>query len=58
MRARIGGVAKQMETFSFFFAVELGRVVLNMADNLSGALQGSTVSASEGQSLMHMTLTT
>ena len=28
-----------------------------MADNLSTALQGSTVSASEGQSLMRMTIT-
>ena len=58
MRARISGVAKQMDCFTFFFGVELGRVVLNMADNLSAALQGSTVSASEGQSLMHMTVTT
>jgi hypothetical protein len=58
MRARIGGVAKQMDCFAFFFGVELGRVVLNMADNLSAALQGSTVSASEGQSLMQMTVTT
>ena len=28
MRARIGRVAKQMETFDFFFGVELGRIVL------------------------------
>lgn len=34
MRAHIGGVAKQMETFDFF-GVELGRIVLN---NLSKAL--------------------
>ena len=33
-------------------------MVLSMADNLSAALQGSTVSASEGQSLMHLILTT
>ena len=58
MRARIGGVAKQMETFDFFFGVELGRIVLNMADNLSKALQGSSVSASDGQSLMKMTVAT
>lgn len=43
MRACIGGVAKQMESFDFLFGVELGRMVLNMADNLSPALQGSTV---------------
>lgn len=56
MRARIGGVSKQMESFNFIFGVELGRTVLNMADNLSAALQGSTVSATEGQNLMRMTL--
>ena len=50
--------AKQIECFDFFLGIELGRKVLNMADNLSAALQGSTVSASEGQSLMSMTVTT
>ena len=56
MRARIGGVAKQMESFDFFFGVELGRKVLSMADNLSKALQGSSVSACDGQTLMSMTI--
>eukprot|EP00731_Ephydatia_muelleri_P000937 Em0001g937a len=56
MRARIGGVAKQMESFDFFFGLELGRIVFSMSDNLSIALQGSSISASEGQSLMKMTL--
>ena len=27
MRARIGGVAKQMDSFNFFFGVELGRKI-------------------------------
>ena len=57
MRAPIGGVSRQMESFNFFFGVELGRTVLNMADNLSAALQGSTIPTSEGQSLMRMTIT-
>ena len=35
MRAHIGGVAKQMESLDFFFGIELGRKVLNMADNVS-----------------------
>ncbi len=35
MKARIVGVAAQMEKFDFFFGVELGRKVLNMVDNLS-----------------------
>ena len=56
MRARIGGVAKQMESFDFFFGLELGRIVFSISDNLSKALQGSSISASEGQSLMKMTL--
>eukprot|EP00731_Ephydatia_muelleri_P014282 Em0008g2a len=56
MRARIGGVAKQMESFDFFFGLEDGRIVFSMSDNLSKALQGSSISASEGQSLMKMTL--
>ena len=58
MRGRIGGVANQMENLDFLFGIELGHMVLNMADNLSAALQGSTVSASEGQNLMSMTITT
>ena len=57
MRARIGGVARQMETYEFF-GVELGRTVLNMADNLPATLQGSTVSASEGQHIINMTVKT
>ena len=60
MRARIAGVEKQIETFDFFFGVELelGRIVLNMADNHSKALQRSSVSASDGQSLMKMMVAT
>ena len=34
MRARIGGVSRQMESFYFFFSVELGHLVLNTTDNL------------------------
>ena len=49
MRARISGVSRQMESFYFFIGIELDRTVLNVADNLSAALQSSTVSTSEGQ---------
>lgn len=52
MRARIRGVAKQMDSFNFFFGVELGHKILNMADNLSSSLQASNMSANEGQSIM------
>ena len=58
MRAQIGGVAAQMEKFDFFFGVELGRKVLNMADNLSRSLQAATLSACEGQQVVRTTLAT
>ena len=35
VRARIAGVADQMEKFEFFYGLELGRKILNMVDNLS-----------------------
>ncbi len=57
-RARIGGVAAQMEKFDFFFGIELGRKVLNMADNLSRSLQAATLSACGGQQLVKTTLAT
>jgi len=56
MKTRICGVAAQMEKFSFFFGVELGQKILNMADNLSRTLQASTLSACEGQRVVKMTL--
>ena len=51
MKARILGVASQMEKFDFFFALELGRNILCMADNLSRSLQAKLMSACEGQNL-------
>jgi len=45
-----------MESFNFFFGIELGHLVLNMTDNLSAVLQGSTVSVSEGQSIMRRSI--
>ena len=58
MQARIGGVAKQMDSFNLFFGVELGRKILTMANNLSASLQASNMSANEGQSAMKMTIKT
>ncbi len=52
MKARIVGVAAQMEKFDFYFGVQLGRKVLNMVDNLSRSLQGTRLSACEGQNLV------
>ena len=48
-----------MQKFDFFkFAVELGRKLLNMVDNLSRSLQAKTISACEGQKLVNITLVT
>ena len=58
MRARIGGVAAQMEHFDFFFGIQLGRKLLNIVDNLSRSLQAKTISAREGQTLVRMTQAT
>ena len=56
MRARITGVASQMERFDYFFGVELGRKCLSMVDNLSQALQSATMSACEGQGIVRRTV--
>ena len=56
MRARITGVASQMERFDYFFGVELGRKCLSMVDNLSRALQSATMSACEGQGIVRRTV--
>ena len=42
-------VKSQMMSFNFFFAIHLGQLVLNHADNLSATLQKFSISASEGQ---------
>ena len=58
LKARIGGVAAQMEKFNFFFGVELERKILNMTDNLSRSLETKTTSAHEGQTIVKTTLST
>ena len=58
MRARIGGVAAQMEHFDFFFGIQLGRKLLSIVDNLSRSLQAKTISACKGQNLVRMTQAT
>ena len=56
MKARIPGVAAQMTKFDFSFGVSLGLLILKHSDNLSKAMQGTDVSAPEGQKLMQMTV--
>ena len=41
-----------MESFDFLFGVQLGQILLTTTDNLPSALQGSSVSANDGQKLV------
>ena len=58
IKARIIGVAAQMKTFEFGFAVHLAEMLLRHTDNLSKTLQKDTISASEGQIVAPMMLAT
>ena len=57
MKARIQGVAAQMQKFEFFFGISLGQLVLRHSDNLSRTLQKADISAAEGQDVTAMTVT-
>ena len=52
VRARVIGVQVKMESFEFFFWHKCWQ------DNLSAALQSSTISAAEGQHLASLTVST
>ena len=58
MRSRIQGISACMTTLDFFFGVSLGELLLNHSDNLSRALQASSISAAEGQKIANMTVKT
>ena len=47
-----------METFDYYFGVRIGKLVLGHADNLSAALQKSTLSAAEGHHIATITTDT
>ena len=49
MSARCTGISAQFEQFDFLFGVFLGEKILSLADNLSKALQGKSISAVQGQ---------
>ena len=55
MKARIGGVASQMNTFEFLGGISLGNLILQHSDNLSRTLQKTNISAAEGQEVAKMT---
>lgn len=58
IKARIIGVEAQFKTYAFFFGVHLGYLILKHTDSLSQALQSPKLSASEGQHIASMTVTT
>ena len=57
-KARIRGVAAQMDSFEYFFGLVLGEMLLRHTDNLSRSLQNKKCSAAEGQTVAQMTVKT
>ena len=56
MSARCTGISAQFEQFDFLFGVFLGEKILSLADNLSKALQGKSISAVQGQHMATVTI--
>jgi len=48
-KARMMGVAMQMNTFEFYYGVSLAHLLLRHTDNLSRTLQHKNISAAAGQ---------
>ena len=57
-RAQMNGIDHQIKTLDFYFGASLLCSLLNHTDNLSKTLQHMTLSATEGQHLVRMTITT
>ena len=57
-KARINGVAAQMEKFHFLLGVIIGELILRYSDNLGQTLQKKTISAAEGQQVGRMVIDT
>ena len=49
VRSRIIGCKVQMESFKFFYGINLGTTIYSITDNLSKALQAESISAVESQ---------
>ena len=58
MKARVCGVQAMMPNFSFPFGCSLGEQLLKQTDNLSRALQDSTISTAEGYSIAQLVIKT
>ena len=56
VKSCIIGVRYQMETFDYFFGVQLGNLVLRHSDNVSKTIQKPTLSAGDCQSLAKSSL--
>ena len=58
MKARIQGVARQMQLFKFFFCLILSEMILRHSDRLSQTLQQLKLSSVEGHELAMLTVKT
>ena len=56
VKSRITAVRYQMETFDFYFGVQLGNLVLRHSDNLSKTIQKPTLSPGDCSPLLHYVL--
>ena len=54
IRARIQGVAAQMNAFEFYYACSLAEMILRHTDNLSKTLQRKDISAAEGRQVAEL----
>ena len=58
VKSRIIGVRHQMETFDYFFGVQLSNLVLRHSDNLSKTIQKPTLSVGDCQTLASLSIKT
>lgn len=58
MKARIHGVGSQMQTFRFFFCLNLSEMILRHTDKLSQTLQQPSLSSIEGHAVAMLTIET
>ena len=58
VKSRITGVKYHMETFDFYFDVQLGNLVLRHSDSLSETIQKPALSAGDCQSLTSLSIKT
>ena len=58
IKARICGVASQMQTFKFLFGISLSELILRHTDKLSQTLQMPKLSSVEGQGIAMLTVRT